>query len=261
MNPLTNKNLKALGMLFICSLSLNSIAQVKKNFVINGSLNNMAAMPAKIYLNYDNVSGKKPDSAVVKDGKYILKGTVDISVLATVALLKGDVKQGKDELGIMLDQGVLAVNSDQSLSNSTVTGTGAAANDEYHKITAFAFNESAAIKKIMESDAYKTDETVKKSVQDRSRNLLGNALMNVIGYIRKNPESPVSPYFTYTMLASGFVTPEMMDTLNRALPASARTTSVGKGIDEVFQKRKKAALEAAAVRKAADDKIPLGSKA
>lgn len=248
--------------LLVCSLTLPVIAQVKKDFIINGTLNNSAALPEKVYLNYDPISGKPADSAVLKNGRYTFKGQVEASLPAVIALHPNEpVKPGKDQLNIMLDNGTIEVVSTQTLNNATITGSGTAANNEYHSVTSYAFNESAAIKKLMESEEYKTSEAVKKEVQDRSRNLLGNALTNMISYVRKHPDSPVSPYFTYSLIASGFVTPAMIDTLNQTFPAALRTSRIGLSIDSILAKRKQAELQADAKRKALEDLIPIGSKA
>jgi peroxiredoxin len=254
------KLLKVLSIIFLATLSLEGTAQTKKNFVINGTLTNMSVMPAKMYLTYDAVSGKTPDSTLVKDGKYNFKGNIDVSMPVTLAADVG-AKAGKDQLVIMADNGILEVNSNQSLSNSTVTGSGAATNTEFQQVRNFAVNESAAIQKIVSSEAYKTSDSLKKVVTKRSTDLLGNALVNMINYARKNPGSAATPYITYGLFATGFIAPAMMDTLNRNLPATVRSTSVGIAIDKIFAQRKEAELKAAATRKAADDLTPLGSKA
>lgn len=250
------KNLK-ITFLLLTGISISGIAQTKKSFVINGSLTNMTVMPAKVYLNYDAIAEKPVDSTMVSDGKYTFKGDVDASMIATITM----DKTGKDKLNLMLDNGIINVVSNQSMANATVTGTGSNANNEYHNITNFSFNESKAIAKLMESEAYKTDEAVKTEVKNRSNNLLGNSLSNMIVYVRKNPSSPVTPYFTYALITSGFVTPAMTDTLNMAFPAGLRSSKIGQAIDKTLAGRKEAEQAAAAKSKALDDLIPLGSKA
>lgn len=251
-----------MALLLLAGISIQSIAQIKKNYVINGSFKNRTAIPSKVYLHFDTFSDKTTDSVLVKNGKYSFKGSVDASIIASLSVnAKKDPKNTKDDLNLMLDNGVLNVLSDSLLSTSTVTGTGTKANDEFHEVTGFSTRESAEIKKIMESEAYKTDEELKKSVQKRSTNLLGNSLSNMIVYVRKNPRSEVAPYFTYALIASGFVMPAMMDTLNQAFPANLRSSVLGKAIDKVFATRKEAEVQAAAKRKALDDLIPIGSKA
>jgi peroxiredoxin len=251
---------KVLCVLIISFLSVKSIAQEKKNFVINGELKNMTSAPAKIYLRYDAVAGNKIDSSAVNSGKYMFKGEVDASYVVTLNVAK-DSKQGPDQFNIMLDKGTLDVVSDGTLKNSTVSGDGAKANTEYLNVTRFAFNESAAIQKIVNSEEYKTNDSLKKEVTKRSTNLLGNALVNMINYVRKNPESPASPYFTYALIGSGFVTAEMTDTLNQIFPAAMRSTKIGLALDSIFTARKAAQMEALAASKALEALVPVGSKA
>ncbi|TCD00321.1 TlpA disulfide reductase family protein [Pedobacter psychroterrae] len=253
------KNNIAYCTFFLCLIMLQTIAQEKKSFIINGSLTNMT--PTKVYLRYDQVTGKSADSSVVTNGKYSFKGDVDASVVAMIALTKDGVKSPADQYNLMLDKGVINIVSDQTISNAMVTGTGSNAHTEYLKVTRFSFNESAAIKKIIESEAYKTDEALKKEVTSKSNNLLGSALTNMIVYVRKNPASPASPYFTYALIASGFVTPAMIDTLYSTFPAELKTSKLGLAIDTTLAKRREAEMEAAAKRKALDDMVPLGSRA
>jgi peroxiredoxin len=251
-----------IALLLFAGISIPSMAQIKKNYVINGSFKNRTLVPSKVYLHFDTFSELSTDSSLVKNGKYSFKGSVDASIIASLSVnAKKDPKNTKDDLNLMLDNGELNVVSDSLLSTSSVTGTGTKANDEFHEVTSFSTKESAEIKKIMESEAYQSDEELKNSVQKRSANLLGNTLSNMIVYVRKNPTSQVAPYFTYALIASGFVMPAMMDTLNQAFPSNLRGSVLGKAIDQVFAKRKDAEVQAAAKRKALDDLIPLGSKA
>lgn len=239
----------------------------EKNFTINGSLKNMTVMPAKIYLNYDPVLKKAADSALVIKGKYTFSATVDVSIPAILTSIAGEPKKPGDDAQytLMLDNGIINISSDGTLGNAIVNGTGTAANTEFHKVTGYAATESAAINKMVQSDAYKTNDSLKKAVQTRSTALLGNALVNIISYVRKNPESPASPYFTYSLFATGFLTPQMTDTLNQIFPVKLRSSTLGLAIDTIFSKRKEAQLVTDAKRKAeaeaSDALTPLGSKA
>ncbi|WP_316825948.1 TlpA disulfide reductase family protein [Pedobacter miscanthi] len=258
-------NLKMLMPAFALTALLASksaTAQDNKNFVINGQLENLNPMPTKIYVLYDKVFGKTADSASVSNGKYTIKGSLDVSFPITLALNKNEpIKKDKDHFTLVPDNGAIELRSITSLSNTEATGNGASAQEELQKISAFSRQESEAIGKIVKDPSYSTNDSLKKEVQARSSNLLGNALSNMIVYIRKNPNSSISPFLTYTLVSSGFVTPAMTDTLLMVLPEKIKTSSIGKGINEVLKKRTEASLEEAAKRKELDDKIPLGSKA
>lgn len=218
-------------------------------------------MPAKIYLRYDRVTGKPADSSLVTKGKYSFKGDIEASVVATLSLKKEGVQLPADQYNLMLDQGLINMVSDQSINNTTVTGPGSGTHQEYLKVTRFSFEESSAIRKIMESEAYKTDAALKTEVSSRSNKLLGNSLSNMIVYVRQNPSSPVSPYFTYALILSGFVTPEMTDTIYRGFPVALKSSKLGLAIDSTLSSRSAAALEVVAKNKTLDDMVLLGSKA
>lgn len=253
--------LSAIFLLTIISLEPLS-AQTKKNYIINGSFKNKAAIPSKVYLRYDSFKDKPADSTSVENGKYTFKGSIDASIIVNLSLnAKLDPKNPKDNLTLMLDNGVLNVVTDDLISTSSVSGTGTKANDEFHELTSFTTKESAEIKRITESEAYKTDEALKESVKTRSMDLLSGGLIHVYNYVKKNPTSAISPYFAYTLIVSGYMSSAAMDTLNRAFPTTLRTSILGKGIDNVFAQRKEAQLQAAAKQKALDDFIPLGSNA
>ena len=245
--------------LFIYLFALNVSAQQIKNFTIHGKIVKITPIPTKVYLRYDPVTARPTDSSVVSKGTYTFKGEVDASVLATISLTKDGAKSQTNDYTVMLDNGVINVVSDQTIANAIVTGPGSGAHNEFLKVTRFSVAESAAIKKIMESEAYKTDESLKKEVTSRSNNLLGSALSNMIDYVRKNPESPASPYFTYALIATGFVTPAMIDTLYNQFPAELKTSKLGLAIEATLAKRKAAEMEAAASRKALDDMVPVGA--
>ena len=218
----------------------------------------MAAEPAIIYLKYDAFAGKSPDSARIKDHKYSFAGTIDASVIATLVF---ELKGTGDKLTIMLDNGTLDITSDQLLSKSKVTGTGSGAHIDYIKINSFAATEAAAIRKIVESEAFKTDEAIKKEVSVRSGNLVGNAVNFMYDFIKQNPKSPANPYFTSVLVISGFFSPAVTDTLYQNFPATLRTSKMGLLMDSVLAQRKKAELKMLADRKVLDDMAPIGSKA
>jgi peroxiredoxin len=248
-------------LLLLLFAALTGSAQMK-TFTINGSLKNMAVMPKRIYLNYAAFTGKAADSATVKDGNYSFQGAIDASSPALMTLVKGESKKpGNGQYLLMLDNGIINIVSDGAIGNATVTGSGATANEEFHQVTSYALKESAAINKIVESNAYKTSDSLKKVIQQRSSSLLGNSLVNMISYVRENPASAISPFLTYSLLATGFLTPEMTATLNQNFPAAMRSTTLGLALDSIANTRKEAIAEALLKRKASEDLIQLGSKA
>ncbi len=253
------------AILAVVTAVTKTSAQVKSNnFSINGTISGGSA-PSKIYLKYDAVTEKGTDSSAVIKGKYAFKGNIELAIPATLSFDKDLISPvspaGKISLPVMLDKGEINIVSDEKLANAVFTGRGAEAQHEYAEITGFSRRESESIKKVMEAPGYASSDSLKNIVQRRSANLLGNALSNLIKYVRQNPNSAVSPYFTYTLVASGYVTPAMIDTLIMNLPAAVKNTKIDHAIDMVMEKRKADIAQAEAKRKALEDMVPLGSKA
>jgi peroxiredoxin len=248
--------------LAICiSMNFGAFAQNKnKTFTIEGRLSNINPIQGMIYLTYNAIFNKPVDSAKVKGGRYRFTGSTDVPF----PVILSDTKQPKEkanQFSLVLDNGKISLVSTNSLSETVVSGSGSAAHLEFEKTTSFQKRESAEISKITSSEGYNTNDTLKRAVMKRVSILYGTALSNMITYARNNPNSPVTPIFSYSLIASGFVTPEMTDTLVMNLPAQVMKSAVGKAIDEVLKKRRDAAMAEIARKKALDDKIPLGGKA
>jgi peroxiredoxin len=242
-------------------ISFAAIAQ-EKDYVVNGLLTNFSPMPEKVYM-VVNLPGesteRKVDSAVVSHGKYSFKGSSDVSVTVNIAVKKAEMNT--DFFALMLDNGALDLVSTDDIRNTTVSGTGSAAHKELMDVTSFTKKESLELNRLAALDEYKTNDSLKKVLQQRATNVFGNALVNMINYVRKNPESSISPFLTYTLVNSGFVTPEMTDTLVKALPEKIKATSIGKALNLVAAKRADDAQKQEAKRKELENKIPLGSNA
>ena len=253
------------AILVIVTAVTKTSAQAKSNnFTINGTISGSSA-PSKIYLKYDAVMEKRADSSAVIKGKYAFKGNIELAIPATLSFDKDVISPvspvSKVSLPVMLGKGEINIVSDDKLANAVFTGRGAEAQHEYTEITGFSRRESESIKKITEAPGYASSDSLKNIVQRRSANLLGSALSNLIKYVRQNPNSAVSPYFTYTLIASGYVTPAMIDTLIMNLPVAVKNTKIDRAIDVVMEKRKADVAQAEAKRKALEDMVPLGSKA
>ncbi|NQX39308.1 AhpC/TSA family protein [Pedobacter steynii] len=244
------------GLLMLVAISFTALqAQTKKNFSINGSFVNMPSVPGKVYLRYDAIAEKPADSAVVAHGKYTFKGDLETSVMATLAFVKDAPLTNKERINLMLDQGTIDIVSDQSLSRSTITGSGAIAHKEFLKVTAFAITESAALQKIKDSEGYKTDESLKAEVSKRMTNLFGRSLSDMITYAIDNPESPISPYLSCVLISSGYVRPGTSDSLYQALPAALNSSRLKAGVDAILEKRQKGIFQILDDQKKAEQKL------
>jgi len=248
-----------------CLLSIGFqpiFAQSQNHFTIDGTLENMNPMPAKIYLLYDKVTKKPNDSAIINGGKYTFNGSVETSLPITLTFSPSENSPiGKQQFTILPDEGEMLVTSNGSLDRSIVSGPGASAHNEFLKVTLFAKTEFEKIAKISQSREYATSDSLKKEVQRRNANVLGQALSNMISQVRNNPNSKTSPAIIYLLVSSNFVTKEMTDTLISEAPVGFMSTKVGEAIDSIVKSRETAAIKSYAKQKALEDKIVIGSKA
>jgi peroxiredoxin len=253
-------NIIAFFAITIClSIGLQAKAQNKK-YSINGELRNFSLAPKLIYKRVTLGKETELDSALVIDGKYSFNGDTDGAIMEVLSFVK-DPKGGEENFSVIVDEGTLNLISEGSLAKTKVSGDGAKSYLELQKITSWAKLESEEIKRLSEMEEYKTNDSLKKVLQTRSTNLLGNSLVNMISYVRKNPESSLAPFLTHSLITLGFLTPQMTDTLVSILPKNIKNTRTGKAIDEVFLQRKQSADLELARRSELDKKIPLGSKA
>jgi len=251
-----------LCMLLVAMLGTFQASAQIKNYTINGSLKGFDTMPQKIYLS-NNIDAKgaepKVDSVTVVNGSYHFKGSTDIQVPLTIGVSKNAIPQ--EAFVLMLDQGDIELISNGTILNTTVSGSGSSAHKELSEVTDFAKKEYAEINRLSLMPEYKSNDSLKKALQNRATNVLGNALVNVIKYVRKKPQSAISPYLTYSLLASGFLTPAMADTLSALIPDDVKSTSLGKAIKSIEERKNQAVAEAEEKRKELDAKAPLGSLA
>lgn len=251
--------------LLTCLITVLGVFQAvaqNKDYTVNGTLNNFSPVPEKIFIIHNMLSSGNEstlDSVLVKDGKYSFKGSTDVSVVIHIATSKTAAQE--KIFPLMVGNGEIDVVSDGLLSNSKVSGTGSAAHLELAEATSFAKKESLEINRLAATEEYKTNDSLKQVLKDRSTNLFGNALVNMISYVRQHPNSEIAPYMTYTLILSGFVTPSMTDTLISVLPAKVKSGSVGKAIDGVLAGRHEQQIKAEEKMKELEGRIPLGSQA
>jgi peroxiredoxin len=253
-------------VLLYCALGYSVSAQTKSNFILHGKLKNLPAVPAKVYLVYAPFLNQPTDSAVVKNGEYDFKGYTQEPIGADLSItFKEAPNNPKGKVTILLDKGELNVVHENSFEQITVSGSGATAQNQLADIIKKNKLEMTELTKAMATEKFKTDAEFKKTTTARFYYLISSSLNDLLMFVRHNPQSPVSPYITYSLVTSGLVTPAMQDTLVSVLPPANTQSRLRQVLDSTYTTRKalyaKAAAEQAAANKIADDKTPIGSKA
>jgi len=265
------KNLRKTALQACCiilaSVLANSVcAQTKSNFTIHGTFKDITPTPAKVYLIYAPFLNQPTDSAVVKNGAYEIKGYSQDPTGADLSVsIKQDLKNPKNQVTILLDKGELNVVHTNSFDQIVVSGSGAQAHNEFTDIVKKNKAEIIELSKTMATEKFKNDAEFKKTTMTRFYYLISSSLNDMLVFVRKNPQSPASPYLTYTLVGSGLVTAAMQDTLVSVLPPANAQSKLRHVLDSTYTTRKalyaKVAAEQAAANKIADDKTPIGSKA
>jgi peroxiredoxin len=238
-----------LGVLFTGTAAAVQ-SQPKSSFVLNGSLNKMRAMPSKIYLVYDSLSQKAPDSALVKAGKYSFKGTIDFPTKAylTAKLVKGiELRAGSTPTmaALFIDKGTITAVSTGEVA--TITVTGSAADKDYHTA-----NQSFDL--LM--------DTIKKGVQvvramDNDWLFLNAMTATMVGspelgkkgkidFVSAHPAAGVNPYLLNELLAyrstasAGYV--DRLDSFYQAMPLALQQSQAGRKVGALLKNELKAAI-------------------
>ena len=221
-------------MVLICLGCINTVAQDLK-FTINGSLKNMKSMPAKLYLTEIGTGGfltKEKDSAEVINGTYRFSGTLasDEVVGGTISESPEGKNTPANSLNVIIDKGEINIVSDSVISIFAVTGSGALAQHQFEDMRKELKKESDELKKLAASDDFKTNKVLQDDVQTRSIGMLGKTIFDMYSYVKKNPNSRVSPYTTYFLVQLPYLSDAGKDTLVNMLPEKVKTDKMGLAI-------------------------------
>lgn len=246
-------------LLLLCTIAFSSRAQTK-DIVISGTLENMKEMPSKIYIVYIPILNLKPDSAQVVNGKYKLLGSTGGVVASATLTTDLKVKAGENATGIMLTKGEIELTSNGDLLHTKASGPAAGPQLEFEAIIQNVRDSVTVFKKLEQTDQFKTDPALQKRIQSTKMALFAQGLQEMFDYPLKHPNSVLTPYLTWSMLYGATTKLELIDSLQRNLPAN--TPEIFKvEIAKIKDKAEKAAADFDAKVKANNEKIPLGSKA
>lgn len=187
---------------FLLLLSGTAVWAQEKAFVINGSIP-VTAKKYKVLLSWNN--GATAEEANVVNGKFIIKGSVDEAVVATLMLEEVNPPANKqfdrmeylrNNLTLFLDGGTITVTTKTYLSDAVVKGS-QVVNDFY--------NYTQQVKQITDLDNrlgmvyYSYAQAKNAKVTDKLMEMY-KVLSTIyydaqLAFIQKNPASPVSLYF------------------------------------------------------------------
>jgi peroxiredoxin len=233
--------LRAACTLVLGAASLTGYAQ-KNSFTLRGSLEDMAVMPAKVYLVRDTLSGTAPDSAVVRSGKYVFRGSLETACPgyictalpnypATEKAMHPMVFPGKDLAGdnaaVFLDKGDMTVVSRGKLGNTAVTGSVAQA--EAGEANRDIRQVIEAVKGLAELYHETEDQLLYNKITETIFKMEPLEKTDYTAFIRRHPDAAINPYLLNDLLtmppSAGFA--DTLQSLYASMPETLRTGKAG----------------------------------
>ncbi len=206
-----------------------------KTFTIHGTVKNMAPPPA-VYLIYDTVMHKQPDTAMVVQGAYTFTGTLEDAAIVSISpasFIATDAQErakvGPENIAtFFLDAGNINITSDGTLQNIKVSGS--QAQTDHEGITREIMHTVDSLKEVAKSEAFKTDQLM----QQQYSAILGGIIVKVMNdqqaFIHRHPDASVTPFLLYSLSTSPLLSPGMLEIFYNDLPAAAKERSMGRVI-------------------------------
>jgi len=224
-------------------LPFSAAAQGGNDFTVTGTLSNFADSVDKIFIAYNHEGEWKRDSALVKDGRYLLKGKVDNPGLASLSVSYKQPKplsRQRDVYQIFLEPVAIKVTSKDSFANATVTGSKAHADylslkaqtEAYNSVFNSLYEQWATFNKEKNTTAREGIEAQIDSVQNDMNEKVFKS------FVRNKPKSPVALY-ALTQYAGFDIDADKVEPLFNLLPASTQQWAAGKEFKERIDIAKK----------------------
>lgn len=220
------------------------------SYAVNGKVGNYNA-PAKVYLIHQSGGQNSADSAVLKNGVFQFKGTVDDPFSATLVMdYKGaglpnlNPQERQDVLGIYVEKGVINIQSTDSLYKAEVSGSPLNKdNEKLRDMLKSVGTEMAALNAewAAASAAQKSSEEFKQKLMEKYE-AIQTAQHNVLkNFIKGNPGSYVS-LDALNALAGSEPDFTEIEPLFSLLDKKLQETVSGKALSEAITLSKKTAL-------------------
>lgn len=167
-------------------------------FTLSGKVGTTPA-PAKAYLRYVVGSSVKMDSALVENGAFEFKGSVDAPAKATLLIDKKGTGFSRSRpmstLGLYLEPGAITVLSPDSLQNALASGT--PMNVDNEKLRAMLKPVNAQMTQLMKeyqtaTPEQRKDKSFEESINKRYEAIMAEQKAGLAKFIKSMPQSQVS---------------------------------------------------------------------
>lgn len=199
-------------------------------FIIKGSIGKITA-PAKIYLSYRAAGANILDSAVMKKGNFIFKGSTTVPVMGTLSVDHSgtDRQHSMDVLTFYIDKGTIQLSSKDSAKNAIIKNS--PINDDYRGYKQLLAAPEAILKSLdarwaSATDAEKQAPALRDSLMAVATPAVGEKKRLQKEYIHQHPES----YFSLIALkemAGGTIDYNMVAPLFNGLAVTTKNSKAG----------------------------------
>ncbi|MXV49422.1 redoxin domain-containing protein [Pedobacter sp. HMF7647] len=232
-----------------------SVLLAQQNYVLKGKVGKLNS-PSKLFLTYSESGERQVDSALLKDGSFEFKGTVqNITQAALVVDYKGvgianlDRKAKQDVLSVYLANGTTSVTSADSLLNAKISGT--KVNEDGQQYQALLKPATAKIQAINQEYMSATPEQKQsKEFSDKLEKRYNEAVDQLKAsskaFIQKNPSSYVS-LVALASIAGGQPDVAEIGPLFKSLSADLKSTDLGKQFATLIDAEAKTGVGAVAM--------------
>ncbi|RBL88598.1 redoxin domain-containing protein [Chitinophaga flava] len=221
------------------------VASAGKPFTIQGTISQQEK-PATVFLRMRKNGEWLTDSAQVKDGKFSISGNLEEPILASLMLVQKNadkpVSMGRDMLAVFLDNGTVVVNTTDSISKATVTGS--RANEDYRRLQdqlKDVNEKSAALQQQYRELAKNKDEEGIKKLESAYDALEAEEKKIENDFLEKNGNSPIA-LFVLNQVAGYDIKPEEATPLFKKLSKEAKNSPSGKEFAKRLESAKKTAV-------------------
>jgi len=206
----------------------------QSNFTITGILKNIRGSNTKVFIHYYSKGNPVADSSLIVGGRYHFKGSLDEPDFAQLnfnqnAVLATSPDAPRTSFVFFIDKGNIVVTSVNTLDNIVVTGTGAAAHNDYQKLQALLIPSGDAFDKYLadleKRKAAGDTVNIKKQTNEAINTRYKARRAVYKQFIQENPNSPIVMYTMNEYV--GRIVGEDVAPLFNTLTAKAKASPAG----------------------------------
>lgn len=232
-------------------LSPAALMAQKGDFVLKGKIGDLNA-PAKLQLMYRNGKTEVKDSAVLKNGTFEFKGTVDGPASAMMILEHPTPPvnpRGRDAIIFYVEKGTITLSSPDSLMKATFSGSPVNADNQRmqaalepsNEKNAKLYGEYAAV-----DEATRNSKEFQAEIEKKSKAIYAEQKEVYLAFLKANPKSVIS--LDALQRFAGGVPDNVaeLETLFNGLSPAVKSSNKGKEVATLISNWKKTAVGATA---------------